>query len=111
MDTGAYVPPHLREGYVAPKKRESPYLLSYQVKNIFKQAGWISGAGGDLYYNGYGDTKHPHLHLILGSQQVEKRGDERKAVSMLAWSDGRGTTFIRDGEAIRTKIPGLVPDE
>jgi hypothetical protein len=82
-------------------------MLPSDVRRAFERLGWVPYSG-DLYFNGAGTTRHPHLHLKTSSQLrlVRVDRDIRLAVTMLAWSDGGqgrgggGTTFI-DGGNVR----------
>jgi hypothetical protein len=85
------------------------HMASDDISRAFQHRGWVRGAGGDLYYNGEGQsTTHPHLHLRIDGRNfpVPEGGDIRGAVTMLAWSDGRqgqgggGRTYIRDNRVI-----------
>jgi hypothetical protein len=108
----AYVPPHKREGFVERVEQESPHLYSGEVIKVFETMGWVHGSGGELYFNGRGTTAHPHLHLRIGDvssdyyRVMREKKDVRRAIAMVAWSDGGqgrgggGVTFIRDGKLL-----------
>lgn len=76
-------------------------MMPSDIRDRFLDRGWQSRSGGELYFNGFRTTTHPHLHLQIASLRSGTRprigGDLRMAVTMLAYSDGRhGKTFIRD---------------
>ena len=77
-------------------------MLPSDIRDKFVQRGWQKRSGGDLYFNGYRTTAHPHLHLQTASLRTGTRpredGDIRLGVAMLAYSVGnRGKTFIKNG--------------
>ncbi len=87
-----------------------PKMSPHEIQAAFQRRGWVSGAGGDLYFNGARTTTHPHLHLrianIHAGLRPEQGGDIRIAVTMLAHSGGAagggGTTFIsNNGDTVR----------